>query len=79
MYIHNKTKVKDLPKGKYILQCDNYESKDKYFLLDGKLALFEVFNTAYAFAYHRRKISQLKGLYKVVEIKQADYKLFNIV
>jgi hypothetical protein len=78
MYITKNTKKKDLPEGKFILHCDNYESKKKYFLIDGKIALFEVFNTKYAFANNQVNIKSLKGLYKAVMIPVEQYKLFNI-
>ena len=78
MYITKNTKVKELPKGKFILHCSNYVSKKKYFMIDSKIALFEVFNTAYAFAHNKVKISHLEGLYEAVEIPLQDYKIFNI-
>ena len=78
MYITNKTKVKDLPKGIFILKCENYESKKQYYLINGKLAENTVFNTAYDFAENKRKISALKGLYKAYTIKEENYKLYNI-
>jgi len=78
MYITKQTKVKNLPKGKYILKCDNYESKKEYYLIDGKLAENTVFNTAYDFAYNKRRLSCLKGLYKAYEIKEKNYELYNL-
>ena len=78
MYITKHTKQKDLPKGNFILKCDNYESKDQFYLINGKLAKNTVFNTEFDFAYNKAKITSLKGLFKAYEIKQENYKLYNI-
>lgn len=80
MYITKSTKQKDLPKGNYTLICENYCDNQKYFLINGKLAKNDVFNTAYALANDKVKLSNLKkdGLYKAHEIPQDKYKLFNL-
>jgi hypothetical protein len=78
MYINKHTKKVDLPEGNYILHCENYASNTKYFLINKKIAVFEVFNTKYAFAKQSRKISDLEGQYKAVEIPIDKYGIFNI-
>lgn len=78
MYITKYTKKADLPKGKFILHCDNYASDKKYYLIDGILSEFTVFNSAYDMAYNKRKLSSLQGLYKPIEIMAQHYKLYNI-
>ena len=60
MIITKHTKAKDLPKGNYILTCGNYVDPQRYFLINGKIAKFELFNTKAAFQRDKINISQLK-------------------
>lgn len=78
MYITKNTKYKDLPEGNFTLRCENYESTQQYFLINKKLAKSDVFNTAYALAKDKVKISSLKGLYKAYIIPEDRYKLYNL-
>ena len=78
MYITNRTKVKNLPEGIFILRCENYTSKKTYWLINKKLAEQTVFNNKYDFAHNTRKLKNLEGLYKAYEIDQQNYKLYNI-
>ena len=80
MYITKFTRVKDLPRGNYIMSCDNYVDNQRYYLINGKIAKNNCFNSKYALKYDKIKVKQLlkDAVYSVVEISINDYKLYNI-
>lgn len=66
----------------YIVRCTNYADSKQYFLKNGKFARFNVFNTKYAFANDKVRLTTLKkdGIYKatMIERNEKNINTYNI-
>jgi len=51
--------------------CVNYATKEQYYILNGKIALAESFNTNYAFTKDLRRFSDIQGIYELKQIKNS--------
>lgn len=74
------TKRTELPKGKYLITCENYSDNNRYWLIDGQLAKKTSFNSLFDLSNNKTTVKKLKkdAIYSLKEIGKSRYNLYNL-